>query len=73
MPFDTIKAAISGSEDALSDVIQHYDREITAMASETIQDEEGVAHVQINEELKTRIQNKLIEGVTMRFQLRRKT
>ena len=69
LPFDTIKEAVSGNEEALSDVIRHYDRVITALASETILDENGGTHVTINEELKTRIQNRLIEGVTMRFDL----
>ena len=46
---------------------------ITALATETVQDTDGVTHTQINDELKTRIQNKLIEGVTMRFHLRRDT
>ena len=73
LPFDTIKAAVSGDEKALTDVVRHYDRMITALATETVQDTDGVTHTQINDELKTRIQNKLIEGVTMRFHLRRDT
>ena len=71
VPFDTIVAAIAGDRAALDDVVRHYEREIIALSSETIQDGEGMTWTQINEEMKRQIENKLIEGVTLRFHLHR--
>ena len=71
VPFDTIVAAIAGDRAALDDVVRHYEREIISLSSETIQDGEGTTRTQINEEMKRQIENKLIEGVTMRFHLHR--
>lgn len=71
VPFDTIVAAIAGDRAALDDVVRHYEREIISLSSETIQDGDGMTRTQINEEMKRQIENKLIEGVTMRFHLHR--
>lgn len=69
--FDTIAAAVSGDEEALSDVLRHYDRLITTLSSEAVFDPDGTQRTQINGELKAQIQNRLIEGITMRFDLHR--
>lgn len=69
--FDTIAAAVAGDEEALSNVLRHYDRLITSLSSETVFDADGTQRSQVNEELKARIQNRLIEGITMRFNLHR--
>lgn len=69
--FDTIAAAVAGDEEALSVVLRHYDRLITSLSSEPVFDADGTQRSQVNEELKAQIQNRLIEGITMRFNLHR--
>lgn len=54
LPFDTIVRAVNGEEQAMSEVLQCYDRYITKLSMEN-------GHV--SEELKNRLKSKLLSAV----------
>ena len=61
--YSTIEAATHGNVDAINTVLRHYERYIAALAIRTLYDENGVPHLCVDEELKRRLETKLITKV----------
>ena len=60
LPYSLIKAAASGNVDAINAVLKHYERYIMALAARTLYDENGVPYLCVDEELRRRLETKLI-------------
>lgn len=63
LPFSTIEAAASGNVDAINSVLAHYSRYICALSTRTLYDENGVPHLCVDEELRRRLETKLITKI----------
>ena len=63
LPFSTIEAAASGNVDAINAVLKHYERYIAALATRTLYDENGVPHLCVDEEMRRRLETKLITKI----------
>ena len=63
LPFSTIEAAASGNVDAINVVLKHYERYIAALATRTLYDENGVPHLCVDEEMRRRLEPKLITKI----------
>ena len=63
LPYHVIETAASGNVDAINAVLKHYERYITALATRTLYDENGTAHLCVDEELRRRLETKLITKI----------
>ena len=63
LPFSTIEAAASGNVDAINAVLAHYARYISALSTRTLYDENGLPHLCIDEEMRRRLETKLITRI----------
>ena len=63
LPYSTIEAAASGNVDAINAVLAHYSRYICALSTRTLYDENGVPHLCVDEELRRRLETKLITRI----------
>ena len=63
LPYTTIEAAASGNVDAINAVLKHYERYIAALATRTLYDENGNPHLCVDEEMKRRLDTKLITKI----------
>ncbi len=63
LPYTTIEAAASGDVDAINAVLKHYERYIAALATRTLYDENGNPHLCVDEEMKRRLETKLITKI----------
>ena len=63
LPYSTIEAAASGNVDAINAVLRHYERYIAALSTRTLYDEVGVPHLCGDEEMKRRLETKLITKI----------
>ena len=63
LPFSTIEAASSGNVDAINAVLRHYERYIAALSTRTLYDEVGVPHLCVDEEMRRRLETKLITKI----------
>lgn len=63
LPYSTIEAASSGNVDAINAVLRHYERYIAAMSTRTLYDEVGVPHLCVDEEMRRRMETKLITKI----------
>ena len=63
LPYSTIEAAASGNVDAINAVLKHYERYIAALATRTLYDENGVPHLCVDEEMRRRLETKLITRI----------
>ncbi len=63
LPYITIEAATSGDVDAINAVLKHYERYIAALATRTLYDENGIPHLCVDEEMKRRLETKLITKI----------
>ena len=70
LPYSTIEAAASGNVNAINAVLRHYERYIMVLATRTLYDEVGVPHLCVDEEMKRRLETKLITK-TLGFKLLR--
>ena len=61
--YPIITQAISGDVDAINQILQHYDRYISVLSTRTLYDDAGMPHVCIDEELKRRLETKLITKI----------
>ena len=55
-----IISASEGDEDALTQVLKHFDRYITTMATEEYTDAQGINSRCVNEDIKVSLQSKLV-------------
>lgn len=63
LPFSTIEAAASGNVDAINTVLSHYSRYIAALSTRTLFDENGQPHLCVDDEMRRRLETKLITRV----------
>ena len=63
LPYSTIEAATYGNVDAINAVLRHYERYIAALATRTLYDENGAPHLCVDEEMKRRLETKLITKI----------
>lgn len=63
LPYSTIEAAASGNVDAINAVMKHYERYIAALATRTLYDENGVPYLCVDEEMRRRLETKLITKI----------
>ena len=63
LPSITIEAAASGDVDAINAVLKHYERYIAALSTRTLYDENGFPHLCVDEEMKRRLETKLITKI----------
>lgn len=60
LPFPTIEAAAHGNTEALCAILQHYDGYINSLCTRTLRDEAGNKYCYVDEEMKHRLQVRLI-------------
>jgi len=60
LPYDTITRAVNGNVEAINIVVSHYSRYINSLARRIFYDGQGVSHTYVDEQLKHRIETKLI-------------
>lgn len=63
LPYSTIEAAASGNVDAINAVLKHYERYIAALSTRTLYDENGAPHLCVDEEMRRRLETKLITKI----------
>lgn len=63
LPFDVIEEAVTGDVDAINTVLRHYERYILTLSTRTLYDETGTPHLCVDEELKRRLETKLITKI----------
>lgn len=52
-----------GNVDAINAVLRHYERYIATLATRTLYDENGVPHFYVDEEMRHRLEAKLITRI----------
>ena len=63
LPFPVILAATKGDPDAMIIVLQHYQSYIAHLSMKKIRDENGNTYWGIDEDLRERLQTKLMQAV----------
>ena len=63
LPFVLIEAATAGNVNAINAVLKHFERYIIALATRELYDENGNAHLYVDEELKRMLETKLITKI----------
>lgn len=63
LPFPVILAATKGDPDAMKVVLQHYQSYISYLSMKKIHDENGNTYWGIDEDLRERLQAKLMQAV----------
>lgn len=63
LPFPVILAATKGDPDAMKIVLQHYQSYIAHLSMKKIHDENGNTYWGIDEDLRERLQTKLMQAV----------
>jgi hypothetical protein len=60
LPYPVIVAATQGNIDAIHAVLKHYEGYIATLATRQLYDENGCPHLCVDEELRHRLETKLI-------------
>ena len=63
LPFEIIEEAVTGDAGAINTVLRHYERHIVTLSTRTLYDETGTPHFCVDEELKRRLETKLITKI----------
>lgn len=63
LPYTVIAAAVRGEPDAVNTVIRHYSGYIAALSTRTSYDSLGCPHSQVDEDLRRRLETKLIIAI----------
>lgn len=63
LPFVLIEVATAGNVNAINAVLKHFERYIIALATRELYDENGNAHLCVDEELKRMLETKLITKI----------
>ena len=69
VPVPTIMAAISGNEQALAEVVAHYQGYIRALSTRSMKDQFGNEYYLVDEDMRLRLEVKLIHSVMTGFQI----
>ena len=64
LPFPVIVSAAGGDADAINYVLKYYAGYIAALSMRTLYDENGNPHLCIDDELRRRLETKLITNIT---------
>ena len=67
LSYEDICAATQGNSDALATVLKHFEHYISAKATRTFCDVYGQSYFNVDQELKQRIESKLIIQVVQKF------
>ena len=67
IPVPVILAAVSGDTDAIAAVLAHYQNYIWALATRPLKDEYGNEYLCVDEEMRLRLETKLICGIVTGF------
>ena len=60
LPFQTIAAASNGVVDAINAILKHYEGYIASLSLRRVYDEDGNGYTIVDEELRRRLETKLI-------------
>ena len=60
LPFSVIEAAANGDVDAINKVLKHYEGYIIILSTRRMYDEQGIAHIFVDNELRRILETKLI-------------
>ena len=63
LPFHIIEVASDGDVEAINAVLKHYERYITKLSTRRLYDEYGQPHYCVDENLRRRLETKLIAKV----------
>lgn len=63
IPFSVIVAASKGDIEAINQVLKHYEGYIISLSTRTLYDEYGNPHICVDENIRRRLQTKLIAAV----------
>lgn len=63
LPFPVIKMAAAGNVDAINAVLKHYEGYLAALSTKRLYDENGNPHLCLDEELKRKLETKLITRI----------
>lgn len=63
LPFPVIRMAADGNVDAVNAVLKHYEAYLAALSTKQLYDEYGNPHFCIDEELRRRLETKLITKI----------
>ena len=63
LPYPVILAATKGDPDAMKNVVQHYQSYIAHLSLRKLRDESGNTYYGIDEDLRERLQSKLMRAV----------
>ena len=63
LPYPVIAAAVRGEPDAVNKVISHYSGYIATLSTRTSYDAQGYPHSQIDDDLRRRLETKLIIAI----------
>lgn len=70
LPFDVIEAATTGDSEALAQVLKHFEGYIAKMSTRIFYDEFGQSYLRVDDDLKQRIECKLMAQIILKFKLR---
>ena len=65
IPVPVILAAVNGDENALAAVVAHYQKYIRALATRPVKDEYGNEYLYVDEDMRLRLETKLIPCLRM--------
>ncbi len=71
IPYETICAAKQGNDEALAEIVRHYEPYITHFAKRLMYDEYGAAHEVIDEEIKSLIISEYMSAVFFHYDIAR--
>ena len=63
VPYHTIEKAVSGDVNALNRILKYYEDYIIRLSAGTLYDENGEQYYHVNEELRRRLETKLIIAI----------
>ena len=63
LPYPIIAAAVAGDAEAVSRVVRHYSSYIAALSTRTSHGSDGYPRLQVDEELRNRLEAKLIIAI----------
>ncbi len=63
LPYSVIEAAVQGDVNAINTVLKHYERYIVKLSTRVLYDENGSAYYCVDDELKRRLETKLITKI----------
>ena len=63
IPFPVIEAAVSGDVDAINAVLKRYEGYIACLSTRRLYDEDGHSYMVIDEEMRRRLETKLITKI----------